>query len=135
MHPSSFRKELKRFDKELRLVWSGKKSRWEIWHKDRRGTDYIVLSVPIGQLGPNVIQSLYNATPIKQGGARRLNRILDRMREKEEEAEKAETANIVASVEEDAYNSLKRRIGERVSVPGFTINDTRRNKPEAVGAS
>jgi len=130
MEPSSFRKDLKKFDKELKLIFSGKKGRWEIWHKDRKGVEYMVVSVPMGELGLNVIERLWAQTPKKQGGSERVNALLDKMRLEEEEREKSDIASRIESVEDEAYNSLKRRTGQRVQMPGFTVNDNRRFKTE-----
>lgn len=130
MHPSSFRKSLRKFDKELRLLWSGKKGQWEIWHKDIKGKKYLVMPVPIGTLGPEIIRRLWELTPLKQGGAKKVNKILNKMSDEAEAREDKDLSEKLDSLESEAYNSLKIRTGERVHMNGFTVSDSRRFKPE-----
>lgn len=137
MHPTRFREELKRFDKKLDFEFNVRKSRWEVVGTDARNKKYLIKAIPLGQvetLGPGILQELYNCSPIKQGGAKRLNRIMDELKEKEEqEVEKLHQDQLETAASE-AYEHFKYREGERFSFAGvgdrheggFFVNDRRR---------
>lgn len=137
MHPDRFREELKRFDKRLDFEFNARKSRWEVVGVDARNKKYLIKAVPLGQietLGPGILQELFDCSPIKQGGAKRLNRIMDELKEKEE----AQTENLhkdqMEAATSEAYEHFKYREGGRLSFAGvedkheggFFVRDRRR---------
>lgn len=138
MHPTDFKKALQQFDPRLDFVWNGKKNVWQVVGKDRKNKTYIIHSIPLGkinELGPWIIEQMAAVTPHKQGGAKEINRMLDEQIEKEEKRQEKEASDAFDSLSNDVYRTWQRKDGERVSMPsGFTIKDSRRFKPEAVGA-
>jgi len=145
MTPQSFREDLKRFDKRLDFEWNGLKARWEVVGKDKRNVKYVIKEIPLGQLetlGTWVLQDLYECSPLKQGGAKALNRKIDEEQERIEKAQEQEHRNKMEAVHDDAYIRLKYGIGERISFAGvgekheggFFVNDRRRNTESATGA-
>ncbi len=135
MTPNRFRDELKRFDKSLDIEWNGKMQRWEIVGYDRKNVRYIIRKVPLGQmttLGVDTLKQLYEASPIKQGGAKRLNERIDDLIRQEEETEAKELQNKIDERLEDGWLQLQYRNGYRVSLhipetkETVTITDRRR---------
>ena len=135
MTPQRFKEDLQRFDKRLDIEFNGEKMRWEIVGRDLKNKKYLIKSIPLGQmdtLGPATLQELYDCSPIKQGGAKELNRKIDEQIEKEEAAEEREMQNRIEERIEDAWQHLQYRNGYRISlhVPNQTeplvINDKRR---------
>lgn len=136
MTPSRFREELKRFDKSLDIEFNGKDTRWEIVGYDKRNIKYIIKKIPLGQmttLGVATLKELYDCSPIKQGGAKRLNERIDDLIREEEIAEEKEINNVIRERHEDAWMHLQYKNGYRVSlcnptkdVSSFMVTDKRR---------
>lgn len=136
MHPSSFRRELKRFDKQLDLEWNGMKSRWEVVGYDRKHQRYLIKAFGLGEIGTlglHVLEDLAEFSPMKQGGAKELNRRLDRMREEEERSEERALQASIEDKLDDAWIRLQYAEGSRVSFAqpqvsetGITVTDKRR---------
>jgi hypothetical protein len=136
MTPESFRTDLKRFDKRLDFVWNGAAASWEVVGVDKRNIKYVIKSIPLGKLetlGTWVLQDLYECSPMKQGGERALNRIIDEDIERLEQIQEKDFQNKLDAVNDDAYIRLKYGTGERVSFSGvgekhesgFTVTDRR----------
>jgi len=138
MHPTFFRKALKQFDRRLDFKWNGKKNCWQVVGRDRRHIEYVIHNVSLGEidkLGPWIIEQMAAVTPHKQGGAKEVNRMMDEQIEREEKEQEKASRDAFDAVAEDVWHTWQMVDGERVTVPsGFTINDKRRVKPEAVGA-
>lgn len=135
MTPNRFRHELKRFDRSLDIEFNGVKQRWEIFGTDRQNRKYLIKKIPLGQmttLGVETLKELYECSPIKQGGAKRLNERIDDLIRKEDEAEEKELQNRLNERLEDGWLQLQYRNGYRVSMhipetkETVTITDRRR---------
>lgn len=135
MTPSRFREELQRFDRNLDIEYNGRKTRWEIVGYDLQGKRYLIKKIPLGQmttLGLHTIKELYDCSPIKQGGAKNLNRRIDDLIAAEEAQEEKDMLASIKDKADEAWVSLQYRNGYRVSlhVPEtketITITDKRR---------
>ena len=127
MTPARFREELKRFDKTLDIEYNGKDSRWEIVGYDTRNVRYIIKKIPLGQmttLGVATLKELYDCSPLKQGGAKRLNERIDDLIAVEEAAEEKELDNKIQERLEDAWVHLQHKNGYRVSFCNPQIENT-----------
>lgn len=138
MTPNRFREELKRFDPKLDFEYNGKAAQWQVVGFDRRGIKYLIKPIPLGQidtLGPWILQELYDASPHKQGGAKEINRRLDRMREEEEAQQERDFQNRLEATNSEAWETFQRRMGQRINNVGlpFTVNDKRRVTDEGGG--
>lgn len=138
MHPTRFREELKKFDRQLDFEFNSKKSRWEIVGVDRKNKHYLIKSFPLGKIntiGLHTLQELYDVSPLKQGGAKAVNARIDQMIEDEEKAEDKKRKDQIDERLEDAYMHLQHREGTRISFStqaasgepdGFVLTDKRR---------
>ncbi len=134
MTPQSFREELKRFDPRMDIVLNKSRGLWEIIGKDGRNRKYIAKQVPFGMLGKWVICDMYDSSPMKQGGAKALNKKIDEEQERIEKQQEKEFQNKLEGIHDDAYIRLKHGVGERISFAGvgdkheggFFVNDRRR---------
>ncbi len=138
MTPVRFNEELKRFDKALNFEWNGRKSQWEIVGTDRKNKRYMIKAFKLGEIdtiGLHTIQELYECSPLKQGGAKELNRRIDRMIEEEDKKTKQAIADRINERLEDAWAHYQYREGLRVSFASvnkqgqteeIVINDKRR---------
>jgi hypothetical protein len=118
MTPSRFREELKRFDKQLDFEFNGKKQQWEIVGEDRQHKKYLIKAIPLGKIntvGVETIKELYDCSPIKQGGAKRLNERIDDIIRQEEAAEEKAQADSIQERLEDAWMHYQYKEGKRVS--------------------
>lgn len=125
----SFRRELKRVDKRLDIIWNGQKQVYQIIGKDRRNITYVIQTIPLGklsELGTHVIQSIVDLSPIKSGGAKAMNRRIDRMIEQEREQDERHMQDTVSYTTAEAFEHLARREGRRINSAGFIVNDKRR---------
>jgi len=125
MTPSRFREELQRFDPNLDIEYNGRKARWEIVGYDLQGKRYLIKKIPLGQmtkLGLHTIQELYECSPIKQGGAKALNRRIDDLIAAEEAQEERETRQILEDRAKDAWVDFQYRRGHRLS---FHVPETK----------
>ncbi|HWR72781.1 MAG TPA: hypothetical protein VN604_06400 [Nitrospirota bacterium] len=126
---------MKRFDKRLDITFSGEKGAYEIIGVDRRGKEYLIKTIPLGQLnelGKHTLQELYDSSPHKQGGARAMNRRIDRMIEEEENREERQMQDTLDHATSEAYDLMKRRTGMTQTLPGeeskyFSVKDKRRS--------
>jgi hypothetical protein len=119
MTPSRFREELKRFDKALDIEFNGAKGRWEIIGRDYKNVRYLIKKIPLGQmttLGVATLKELYDCSPIKQGGAKRLNERIDDLIAAEEAAEEKELNSKLQERLEDGWQHLQYLNGYRVSL-------------------
>ena len=119
MSPDRFREELKRFDKSLDIEFNGSKGRYEIFGTDRQNKRYMIKKVPLGQintLGVETLKELYECSPTKQGGAKRLNERIDDLIAAEEKAEERQLADRIDEHYADAWLHLQHRNGYRVSM-------------------
>lgn len=119
MTPSRFREELKRFDKQLDFEWNGKKQEWQIVGTDLKKNRYIIKRFPLGTIhtiGLPVLQELYECSPIKQGGAKALNRRIDELIEAEEKVEEQQMQDKINERLEDAWMHFQYKEGLRVSM-------------------
>jgi hypothetical protein len=119
MTPTRFREELQRFDKNLDIEYNGRKTRWEIVGYDLQGKRYLIKKIPMGQmtkLGLHTIKELYDCSPIKQGGAKNLNRRIDDLIAAEEAAEERELQASIADKAAEAWQHLQYLNGYRVSL-------------------
>lgn len=135
MGPNRFREELKRFDKSLDIEFNGPKGRYEIFGTDRKNKRYLIKKIALGQintLGVQTLKDLYECSPIKQGGAKRLNERIDAIIAAEEAAEERTLSNRIDEHLQDAWLHLQHKNGYRVSmhIPEtkevVTITDHRR---------
>jgi|SRR3972149_69775 len=125
----SFRRELKRVDRRLDIVWNGQKQVYQIIGKDARNITYVIQTIPLGklaELGTHVIQSILDMSPIKQGGAKEMNRRIDRIIKEETEQEEKSMQDTVKYTTAEAFDHLARREGRRINSTGFIVNDKRR---------
>lgn len=127
-----FREELKRFDKRLDITFNGMKGAYEIVGTDMKGHEYLIKTVPLGKLGElglHVLQDLYECSPHKQGGAKAMNRKIDRMIEEEEKREEKNMADTLDYACSEAYDLMKRRSGLTQTLPdaGFLVTDRRKS--------
>jgi hypothetical protein len=126
MHPTSFRRELKKFDSQLDLEWNGRKSQWEVVGYDRKHLRYLIKVFPLGavdSMGVHVLEDLYNFSPLKQGGAKELNRRLDRVREEEEAADERQLQNSIQDKLDEAWQQYQYAEGSRVSFAQPSVTD------------
>jgi len=142
MTPQSFREELKRFDPRMDIVLNKSKGQWDIIGQDGRNRKYIAKQVPFGMLGKWVICDMYDSSPMKQGGAKALNRKIDEGIERNEKQQEKDFHNQLEGIHDDAYIKMKYQAGERFSFAGvgdkhegtFFVNDRRRNIESGIGA-
>ena len=125
----SFKKELKRVDKRLDIIWNKEKQVYQVIGIDRRGIIYIVQTIPLGklsELGTHLIQAIVDLSPMKQGGAQEMNRRIDRLIAEESEQEEKVMQDTIAYASDEAFEHLARREGRRINSAGFIVNDKRR---------
>lgn len=143
MTPQSFREDLKRFDKRLDFQWNPVNSSWEVFGLDRKNRKYVIKVIPLGKLdtlGTWVLQDLYEASPLKQGGAKALNRKIDAEIESNEQRQEKDYRNKLDAINSEAYVKLKYRAGERLSFAtverckDFVVTDRRRVQENTVSA-
>lgn len=136
MHPNSFREDLRRFDPRLDFQWNGRRQRWQVTGKDLKGIEYVIHEVPLGQIdqiGPQIIQALYNVSPTKQGGADAVNRMLDKQEDDIELAQDRKLSDDIDAVGGEAFDLFQRRMGRRISnagIPDEVIENDRRRFAE-----
>lgn len=126
-----FRRDLKKFDKRLDLVWNNRKSLWQVTGRDVRNLTYIIYEIPLGKVDamlPKVLSELYSMSPIKQGGAEEVNRKIDRIIDQEEDDDAKRLRDTIDAATSEAHDSYMRRSGLRINNAGvpFTVTDKRR---------
>lgn len=136
MEPQYLERELKKIDKGISLEKNVKNQRWDITAVDVKRKKYLLYQIPFKDfhwMAPRVIPALWQVSPTKQGGAKNLNRKLDENIERQEKQEEKELQDALDYAGAEAYDSMRRREGQRITMPGFTINDYRRVKEEDNG--
>lgn len=134
MHWTSFREELKKFDKKLDIEFNGPKGQYEIYGLARGGNRYHIQWIPLGKLGllgTHVLQALYDGDPRRQGGAKRMNRIIDQQIAEDDKAQEKHLSETMDHATSEAYDLMKRRTGMTQTLPGdessyFQVKDRRR---------
>ena len=125
MTPNRFRSELKRFDSALDIEWNGAKGQWEIVGVDRQNKKYLIKKIPLGQmttLGGETLKELYDCSPLKQGGSKRMNEYIDDLIMQDEEAENKELQDYLDAYTSDAWMHLQHKNGYRVSMHIPTVS-------------
>jgi len=129
MNPKTLADSLRRlFSPKMKVELNRETGNWDITDIDAKNVKYVVKSVPFGNLGPWVIQDIWEASPIKQGSAEQMNRIIDDLDEDLQRKEDQKILDDLEPVTESAWDALKRREGRTIHVPNvdFVINDKRR---------
>lgn len=129
----SFNEALKRIDsKRLSCVFNGMKLRYDVVGTDAKNVRYLIYSIPLGQLdmyAPLVLEGIRKA---KFYTAKEKNQMLDEREERDEKHAKKKSEEDMEYATAEAYDILKRMEGQRITLPGFSINDKRRVAPESV---
>lgn len=129
MSPQSLADALRRlFSPRMKVELNRETGKWDITDIDAKGIKYIVKSVPFGNLGTWVIEDIWKSSPVKQGSAERMNRIIDDLDEELQRKEDKKILDDLEPVTESAWDALQRRQGRTIQNAGmdFVINDKRR---------
>lgn len=129
MNPKTLADSLRRlFSPRMKLELNRETGNWDVTDIDAKGVKYLVKSVPFGDLGTWILKDIWNSSPIKQGSATQMNRMIDDLDEKLKKEEEKKMVDDLEAVTESAWDALKRREGRTVHVPDmdFVINDKRR---------
>jgi len=120
---SSFQAELDRLDPTLKITYNQIAGGYQI-HQHQGNTRHLVCTVPLGQLGPHVIQAIYNATPHKQGGANVVNDRIDAMIEREQDEEQRQSDSRIRDTVKESWDDIMWRTGSRISIFSPTKDET-----------
>lgn len=133
MEPQYLERELKKIDRSLSLERDVKNQRWNVTGTDAKRRKYLIYQIPFRDfswMAPRVIPALWKLSPAKQGGAKGVNRQMDEQIDRQEKQDEKNLNDALDYAGAEAYDYMQRRRGQRITLPGFTINDYRRVKGE-----